>query len=270
MVVENDARVKIVRRRAASVRVVFNAAERWILVLADYAGPAALADGRVDQTYHYRDVAGTWPLAARWEGAATIEEYSMVGQSSAGLGIATQAGLVQVLRLQEFKDANAAAVLTSRGGAGSAGNIGDLSFDAAERWYSEQLRRTDGVMESPGSVVSGKLSMAVAGGVSGGREDGVSRAPNGAVRVGGRVRPPVKVVDVPGVRPEMAVRANARGVVVVEVTIDVDGTVKEARVLRSLPLLDAAALEAVRQWRYEPTILDGKPVPVILTAYVTF
>jgi protein TonB len=88
--------------------------------------------------------------------------------------------------------------------------------------------------------------------------------------VGGSVRPPVKLVDVPPVLPEMAVRANVRGIVIVEVTIDVDGTVKDARVLRSIPMLDAAALEAVRQWRYEPTMIDGKPVPVIMTVTVAF
>ena len=88
--------------------------------------------------------------------------------------------------------------------------------------------------------------------------------------MGGNVRPPVKLVDVPPVRPELAVRANVRGIVIVEVTIDVDGTVKDARVLRSIPMLDAAALEAVRQWRYEPTTLDGKPVPVIMTVSVAF
>ena len=53
-------------------------------------------------------------------------------------------------------------------------------------------------------------------------------------------------------------------------TVDVDGTVKDARVLRSMPMLDAAALEAVRQWRYEPTTVGGKPVPVIMTVSVAF
>jgi len=94
--------------------------------------------------------------------------------------------------------------------------------------------------------------------------------PVGAVRVGGNVRPPVKLVDVPPVRSEMVERANVRGIVVVEVTIDVDGSVKDARVLRSIPMLDAAALEAVRQWRYEPTMIGGKPVPVIMTVPVAF
>jgi protein TonB len=50
----------------------------------------------------------------------------------------------------------------------------------------------------------------------------------------------------------------------------VDGTIREARVLRSIPLLDQAALDAVRQWEYEPTLLNGAPVPVILTVTVQF
>jgi hypothetical protein len=49
-----------------------------------------------------------------------------------------------------------------------------------------------------------------------------------------------------------------------------DGTVKDARVLRSIPMLDAAALDAVRQWRYEPTTVDGKSVPVIMTVSLAF
>jgi TonB family protein len=58
--------------------------------------------------------------------------------------------------------------------------------------------------------------------------------------------------------------------VILEVTIDADGVVKHVRVLRSIPMLDAAALEAVRQWRYEPTTIDGKAVPVVMTVSVTF
>ena len=60
------------------------------------------------------------------------------------------------------------------------------------------------------------------------------------------------------------------GEVIVEITIGVDGAVTNARVLRSIPLLDQAALDAVRQWRYTPTLLDGRPVPVVMTVQVAF
>jgi protein TonB len=90
------------------------------------------------------------------------------------------------------------------------------------------------------------------------------------VRVGGAIRQPAKLADVPAVLPEAARRAGASGMVILEVTIGADGAVKDAKVLRSIPLLDPAALEAVRQWRYEPTLLNGVPVPVILTVTVNF
>lgn len=262
VVVENDARVGIVRRREGNVRAVFNAAERWLVLLVDDATPAGPADGRVDYVYHYRDVGGAWPFGERWEGVATIEEYSMVAQGSRGWGIATSQGLVQLLRSQqEFRDPNAVAIL-SHGAGGSGGGI-DVPFDEAERWYIAEMRRNDGVVRSPAGLRA-SVSMTVVDGI------GVQTAGGGAVRVGGAVRPPVKIVDIPPVRPEPAERAGVRGIVILEVTIDVDGTVKDARVLRSIPMLDSAALEAVRQWRYEPTTIDGKPVPVLMTVSVSF
>ena len=53
-------------------------------------------------------------------------------------------------------------------------------------------------------------------------------------------------------------------------TIGPDGRVQDVRVLRSIPLLDAAAIEAVKQWQYTPTLLNGVPVPVIMTVTVNF
>ena len=89
----------------------------------------------------------------------------MVAQGSRGLGIATSQGLVQLLRSQqEFRDANAVAVLSFMGG-GSSG-VDDIPFDEAERWYTAELRRNDGVIRSP-SGVTGSLSMSLGGGISG-------------------------------------------------------------------------------------------------------
>lgn len=263
IVVENDARVRMVHRREAHVRAVFNAAEHWLLLLVDHATSARPADGRVDWTYYYRNVAGTWPLGPRWEGDATIEEYSMVApRGPGGFGIATPHGLVQLLGPQgDFRNSDALAVLSYTSGGSSIAN--EISFDEAERWFTVELRRNDGVMRSPSGGAT-SVSMTVGPGIGGGSD------PNGAVRVGGNVRPPVKLVDVLPVLPEEAARAGVRGTVILEVTIDVDGTVKDARVLRSVPMLDTAALEAVRQWRYEPTSIGGKPVPVMITVSVAF
>jgi protein TonB len=90
------------------------------------------------------------------------------------------------------------------------------------------------------------------------------------IRPGDLVRAPVKIVDVAPVYPPLAVRARVAGVVTIDAVIGVDGRVTEARVLRSAPLLDNAALDAVRQWRYTPTLLNGVAVPVILTVSVNF
>jgi protein TonB len=95
----------------------------------------------------------------------------------------------------------------------------------------------------------------------------VSDAP---IRVGGSVETPRKIRDVaPGV-PAAARDAGVFGTVILEITIDPEGAVRDARVLRSIPLLDAAAIEAVRQWRYETTVLNDKPVSVMLVVPITF
>jgi len=90
------------------------------------------------------------------------------------------------------------------------------------------------------------------------------------VRPGGRIRPPEKIRDARPEYPELAIRARVEGVVVIEAIIGRTGAVEEATVLRSIPLLDAAALAAVRQWRYTPTLLNGEPIAVIMTVTVQF
>jgi protein TonB len=90
------------------------------------------------------------------------------------------------------------------------------------------------------------------------------------VRVGGSIKPPVKTRDVRPQYPAIAQAARVQGVVIIEATIGPNGRVQDARVLRSIPLLDQAALEAVRQWEFTPTLLNGVPVPVIMTVTVQF
>lgn len=89
------------------------------------------------------------------------------------------------------------------------------------------------------------------------------------VRVG-EVRPPTKIRDAAPVYPAIAQSARISGVVIIQATIGVDGAVIDATVLRSVPLLDQAALEAVRQWRYTPSRLNGQPVAVVMTVTVNF
>lgn len=90
------------------------------------------------------------------------------------------------------------------------------------------------------------------------------------VRPGRGIREPKKIVDVTPVYPALARAGQIQGVVILEAVINVRGEVERLRVIRSAPLLDEAAIEAVRRWRYTPTLLNGVPVPVLLTITVHF
>jgi TonB family protein len=111
-----------------------------------------------------------------------------------------------------------------------------------------------------------------------GRNDGVALPPppppppppDGAVRVGNGIKVPTKIKDVRPIYPPDALDAKVQGVVIIEATVDPEGHVSDAKVLRSIPQLDEAALTAVRQWEFTPTILNGVPVPVIMTVTVNF
>jgi len=90
------------------------------------------------------------------------------------------------------------------------------------------------------------------------------------VRVGGNIKTPLKIKDVKPPYPAQAHADRIQGVVILEVLIDKDGRVRDARVLRSIPMLDDAALEAVRQWEFRSTLLNGSPVAVLMTVTVNF
>ena len=91
-----------------------------------------------------------------------------------------------------------------------------------------------------------------------------------AVRVGGQIRPPIKTKDVAPVYPAIAQSARVTGDVVIEATVDEEGKIADARVVKSVPLLDQAALDAVKQWEYQPSLLNGVPTPVVVTVTVRF
>ena len=90
------------------------------------------------------------------------------------------------------------------------------------------------------------------------------------VRVGGSITRPERVRYVPPVYPDVARAARIEGTVILEAVIGTDGAVREVRVLRPAPFLEAAAVEAVRQWVFTPTRLNGEPVPVVMTVTVMF
>jgi len=90
------------------------------------------------------------------------------------------------------------------------------------------------------------------------------------LRIGGKIHAPTKIKDVKPVYPAIAQSARVAGAVTIEATIGPDGKVIDAKVVRSIPMLDQAALDAVRQWEYTPTLLNGVPVPVLVTVTINF
>jgi len=95
-------------------------------------------------------------------------------------------------------------------------------------------------------------------------------APAKPVRVGGMVQEPRVLSMVPPVYPKLASTARVSGTVVLEATLTEQGTVEEIKVVSGHPLLVEAAIVALKQWRYEPTYLNGIAVSVILTAKLHF
>jgi protein TonB len=150
----------------------------------------------------------------------------------------------------------------------------DVSPDAAPLEAPKEIKAETGLEAGfeRSAGVEGGIIGGVAGGITGGIPEPPPPPPPPAapVRVGGNIKPPQKTRDVRPVYPPIAQSARVQGIVIIEATIGPDGAVKDAKVLRSIPLLDQAALDAVRQWVFTPTLLNGVPVPVIMTVTVQF
>ena len=95
--------------------------------------------------------------------------------------------------------------------------------------------------------------------------------PSGPLRVGGEITPPAKTKDVEPVYPPIAISARVQGLITLEATIDPNGKVVDIKPLGTpQPLLVQAAIDAVKQWEYAPTLFNGVPVPLIMTVTVNF
>lgn len=95
-------------------------------------------------------------------------------------------------------------------------------------------------------------------------------SPAAPLRVGGNIMAPRKIRHVPPIYPADAFAAGVEGVVVIEAIIGTDGTVRDATVVKSVPMLEEAALGAVRLWQFTPTKLNGVPIEVVMTVAVNF
>lgn len=92
----------------------------------------------------------------------------------------------------------------------------------------------------------------------------------GAVVAIGEIRPPRLLREVPPIYPKIASEAGVEGTVVLAVRTDEKGRVTEVKVLKSIPLLEQAAVDAVRQWIYEPFLSEGKATPVVFSVSIHF
>ena len=122
---------------------------------------------------------------------------------------------------------------------------------------------------APGGVEGG-MPGGVVGGVVGGLPEAPPPPPARPLRAGVDVREPKRVKNVAPVYPTLAVESRTQGVVILECEIDARGRVDKVKVLRGIVLLNDAAVAAVRQWVYTPTLVNGIPVPVLMTVTVTF
>ena len=116
-----------------------------------------------------------------------------------------------------------------------------------------------------GGVVGGVL-----GGVVGGVLGGVLGEVEAPIRAIGGIKAPKLIKKVDPLYPDIARQARVEGTVIIEAITDIYGRVAQVKVLRSIPLLDQAAKDAVLQWVYEPMLINGRPRSIIFVVTVGF
>jgi protein TonB len=125
----------------------------------------------------------------------------------------------------------------------------------------------------PGGVPGGQAG-GVLGGIIGGTGAGLPPPPKAptpkSIRVGGNVAQANLIRQVTPVYPPIAKTAHISGTVLLHAIIGKDGTVQDLQYISGPPLLMKSAMDAVRQWRYKPTLLNGEPVDVDTTISVVF
>jgi protein TonB len=136
------------------------------------------------------------------------------------------------------------------------------------------IKPEDGIdLGVPGGVpggVEGGVTGGVLGGIVGGIPTPAPPPPPKAVRVGGQIKAPKIIKVVQPVYPDLAVQARLTAVIILEALVETNGQVKSVSVLRGAPLFDDAAIAAVKQWRYQPLLLNGVPTEFSLTVTVKF
>jgi periplasmic protein TonB len=125
----------------------------------------------------------------------------------------------------------------------------------------------------PGGVPGGTLGGVLGGVLSSGSTPVPpprKLAANKPLRVGGQIQAPRLVRNVQPLYPELAKETHTQGAVVLDCVIDTQGNVTQMKLISGHPLLVGAAMQAVRQWKYQPTLLNGTPVAVEMMVHVNF
>lgn len=245
--------ITVARPVTGHMKLIPHEQGRVLVVLLD-EGPQV--DGVVDLVYRFNAIQQPVPAEYAMEGPGTVEEYEQVGaqRGARSYGLVLPQGRILLRQHGPFPS--------------------DLAWPehiAAWQFSGHGFSRTRATFEEAERFA---LTQSSTGPVASATFVGTSGAPHhaadGPLRVGGTIREPRKTRDVPPVMPEAARQAGVIGIVIVEATIDAQGRVSNARILRSIPLLDQAALDAVRQWEFEPVLVNGVPQPVVMTVTVPF
>ncbi len=250
-----DASITIARTIPGYVKVVAHREGFLLIVLLD---EGLKPDGIVDRYFRFELPRPFDPVYVG-EGAGSFEHYEVAGDQggSRSYGIVLPHGRIY---LKSGSPVRPNAVIPEHV---AAFEFRNSSFGTIRETFADAEQRVLAVMGIQSEV---RLSAsAPSAGVG-----GAPAAQDAPVRVGGNIPQPAKIKDVAPVLPQVARQAGVIGIVIVEITIDPQGRVSNARILRSVPLLDQAALDAVRQWEFAPTYVGGQPRSVIMTVPVPF
>jgi periplasmic protein TonB len=150
----------------------------------------------------------------------------------------------------------------------------------------------DAPMDDAPVVSAGNIASGIPGGVGAGVSGGVSGNVIGGLisnvssqaappplpklikrepmRIGGNIKESMRIRFVKPEYPELAKRARVSFTVILVIVIDEEGNVSDIKIQQGHPLLNDAAVSAVKQWKYTPTVLNGEPVPITGTVNVVF
>ena len=140
---------------------------------------------------------------------------------------------------------------------------------APDGFASEPEQPVDQAVEMPG-LVQGVAGAGLAAGNTLVTPPPPPEPERRPTRMHSGINAPLRIHDVTPIYPALARASGVQGIVIIEATIDARGDVVSAKVLRSVPMLDEAAIAAVRQWKYTPARLNGEPIAVVITVTVNF